>query len=295
MWIDSHCHLDLIDPQLSSQPAFFQGLQDAGIKAICVPGTQGLASLPKAFSQQHEDLKIFHAFGFHPWFIDKSPYYNSKRNSDYNNDTNIDSNCNNANDRLVSDCLHQLQQQFLSNKDNAIAIGECGLDKVFAKKHAHDNHYQQQQAVFELHCEVAKQSGKAMIIHNIKSQAEILHQLKQLQIKSDNIGVVHAFSGSYQQAKAWLDAGFYLGIGGTITYPRAKKTRATLKKLPLDRLLLETDAPAMPIFGQQGKANTPHAISQIAQTAASLLSVDQETLASQLWQNFFRLFQLEPF
>ncbi|NRA42284.1 MAG: TatD family hydrolase, partial [Pseudomonadales bacterium] len=208
--------------------------------------------------------------------------------------SNIDSNVDNANDRLISDCLDQLQQQFLTTKDNAIAIGECGLDKVFAKKHAHDNHYQQQQAVFEIHCEVAKQSGKAMIIHNIKSQAEILHQVKRLQLDSDNIGVVHAFSGSYEQAKAWLDAGFYLGIGGTITYPRAQKTRATLKKLPLDRLLLETDAPAMPVFGKQGQANTPLAISQIANTAASLLSVDQDKLASQLWQNFFRLFQLEP-
>ena len=92
-----------------------------------------------------------------------------------------------------------------------------------------------------------------MILHHRKSQNELLQVIKQQQFSQG--GILHAFSGSFAQGKAFIDMGFKLGIGGTITYDRAEKTRKAVKQFPLDALVLETDSPSMPLNGFQGQIN----------------------------------------
>lgn len=105
-------------------------------------------------------------------------------------------------------------------------------------------------------------------------------------------GVLHAFSGSYEQGMEWVRLGFSLGIGGTITYPRANKTRQAVAKLPLEHLLLETDAPDMPLSGYQGMVNTPSQIVNILTILCELKNQTKQTVASQLWKNSNSLFSI---
>ena len=98
-------------------------------------------------------------------------------------------------------------------------------------------------------------------------------------------GILHAFSGSQQQAMAFVDLGFKLGIGGTITYERAEKTRNTVRKLPLECFVLETDAPAMPLAGYQGEVNTPAQLARVFDVFCQLRPEPPELVAAVLWQN----------
>jgi len=104
---------------------------------------------------------------------------------------------------------------------------------------------------------------------------------------------VHAFSGSYETAMQLIDLGFYLGVGRTISYERAQKTRATFARVPLEWVLLETDAPDMPLCGEQGQRNSPENLPRIAQLFAELRSETLETITASAWENTRRLFSLD--
>ena len=101
------------------------------------------------------------------------------------------------------------------------------------------------------------------------------------QQKFTNGGVIHGFSGSEQQALEWIRLGFYIGVGGTITYPRAQKTRTTVARLPLEWVVLETDAPDMPLSGYQGQANSPLQLPLVAQALAQLRQQPLEFIIQQ--------------
>ena len=102
--------------------------------------------------------------------------------------------------------------------------------------------------------------------------------------------MIHAFSGSYEVAQQYVELGFYLGIGGSITYERAQKTRAAAAKIPLAFLVLETDAPDMPLHGKQGQRNSPEYLPQIAQVLADLRGITIEEVAAATCCNAQRLF-----
>ncbi|HCW47493.1 MAG TPA: metal-dependent hydrolase, partial [Erwiniaceae bacterium] len=102
----------------------------------------------------------------------------------------------------------------------------------------------------------------------------------------------HGFAGSLQQAQAFIAAGYAIGVGGTITYPRASKTRQTIARLPLSSLLLETDAPDMPLNGFQGEPNRPERVRNVWQTLCELREEPPEEIADTIAANSARLFQL---
>jgi TatD DNase family protein len=106
----------------------------------------------------------------------------------------------------------------------------------------------------------------------------VLKQLRQYKLFSG--GIVHAFSGSEQQAKQYLALGFKLGLGGTVTYERAKKLRHIVTELPLDSFVLETDAPDMPLSGYQGEPNRPARVREVAQVIAELKGCSLQEVAS---------------
>ena len=262
IFTDSHCHLDF--PELQKDlDSLIKQCASHNIKRIVIPSVSPnnwtkVIDLTATFSSTA--CQLFPCLGIHPWFL-KS---------------------------LNEHDLAQLTKQVIAVQNKIIAIGETGIDGKIALL---ENNLSKQRAFFEHHLMLANEVNKPVIVHHYQSHQHIVPLLKQHKpIKS---GIIHAFSGSYQQAKAYLDLGFKLGIGGTITYPRAEKTRQTVKKLPLDCLVLETDAPAMPIFGYQGEHNSPLRISDIFKVLCDIRGeisdgIRQETpeqIAEQLEKN----------
>ena len=170
-----------------------------------------------------------------------------------------------------------LQQQ-------AQAVGEFGLD-FYAK----DADKQMQMDYFIAQLDLAQRYGLPVILHVRKALQEVILQLRQY---PGVCGVVHSFSGSLQQAEQLLDLGFKLGLGGTVTYPRAKRIRALLKALPLSAWLLETDAPDQPLCGFQGQSNHPAQVFKILQQVAILRPEPIDILAAHFYQNTLELFSL---
>ncbi|WP_372625694.1 TatD family hydrolase [Arsukibacterium sp.] len=246
--IDSHCHFDL--PELAKeQDSLWRQAQQVGVAALVIP-----AVAPAAWSNLlnlHTEQPAWHiALGIHPWWAAKHTLLDVAR-------------------------LDQLIRQ---QADNVCAVGEIGLDFALA-----ENTFAIQQQLFESQLAVAKKHTKPVILHHRKSQPQLLAELKRQQF--DEGGILHAFSGSQQQAAAFLDRGFKLGIGGTITYERARKTRNSIQKLPLNSFVLETDAPAMPLAGSQGQINTPARLIDVFDTFCQLRSESRSALAAALWQN----------
>ncbi len=151
-------------------------------------------------------------------------------------------------------------------QNKVVALGEIGLDTHI------DVDWQLQKYVFEQQLTIAKEQQLPVILHHRNSHNELIRILKTTQFSQG--GVVHAFSGSLQEAQTYIDLGFKIGVGGGITYPRANKTRKTIAQLPLYTLVLETDAPDMPIMGKQGQRNSPEYLPDIFE---SLLALRKET------------------
>ena len=274
---DSHCHLDFAEFS-SNLPELLQQCQAKNIHRLIVPGVNpehwqrvlSLVDLPK--KNPDVNIQIACALGIHPWFL-------IVKNETANTDLDFQT--------------QQLEQAINLNRNNLDAIGECGIDVFKAKKNtasetALNDNIQLQQDFFEMQLSLAKQNDLPVIVHHCQS-----HQLIQPLLKKHKLakaGVIHAFSGSYQQAKDYVDLGFKLGIGGTITYPRAKKTINAIKRLPLSSLLLETDAPAMPPSGQQGVSNTPVNLIPVFNALVAIRDECAGVIAAQVEANVDQLF-----
>jgi len=272
---DSHCHLDFTEFN-SDLPALLQQCLAQNIHRIIVPAVnpehwQRVLTLA---DEKASKVNIACALGFHPWFLILQDKLYPKNLS-------------------LTFQEQQLRQAIAKNHNKIIAIGECGIDVFKAKKNTTDEqkfneNIKLQQAFFDMQLIIAKENKLPVIVHHCQSHQLILPLLKQH--KLEKAGVIHAFSGSYQQAKDYIDLGFKLGIGGTITYPRAKKTINAIKRLPLPSLLLETDAPAMPPFGQQGMINSPLNLIKVFQALILIRDEPEEFIAKQLEVNVEQLF-----
>jgi len=272
---DSHCHLDFSEFN-EQRSGLLQQCHAKNIHRIIVPSVnpehwQRVLSLA---DNDTSKINILCGLGIHPWFL-----ILQKNLSPENYD--------------VAYQAQQLSRAISKNHHKIIAIGECGIDVFKAKKNtnseqAFNKNIELQQAFFDMQLTIAKQNNLPVIVHHCQSHQLILPLLKQHNL--DKSGVIHAFSGSYQQAKDYIDLGFKLGIGGTITYPRAKKTINAIKRLPLSSLLLETDAPAMPPLGQQGMINSPLNLIKIFQTLIKIRNESETFIAEQIETNINQLF-----
>ncbi|WP_189337797.1 TatD family hydrolase [Photobacterium sanguinicancri] len=250
MLIDSHCHFDF-EP-FAQDPAHFLALaQQQGVEKLVVPaiGQRNWLQVTQLAAQFPD---IYFALGLHPFF--------SAEHTD--------------------DALAQLELALGLQQDNSqcVAIGECGLD--FAVADAMNEplrQRQQQQRWLEGQLELANRHQLPVILHCRKAFPELMKLLRQNPPKQG--GVYHAFSGSYQQATQLLDLGIRIGVGGTITYSRAHKTRTTMTKLPLAALMLETDSPDMPVAGFQGQPNRPERLCVILQCLAALRTESEREIA----------------
>ena len=245
---DSHCHLDL--PELWPEwQQHWQQAQAVGVKGCLIPAVQQSAWQPLLeFSRQHTDFNI--ALGIHPWWAQQH-------------------------DESSLVLLKSLLEQ---HRSQITAVGEIGLDYALAPET-----FVRQQQLFEAQLQLAAEFQKPVVLHHRKSMVRLHAEIKRQ--KFEYGGILHAFSGSPEQAQVFVDLGFKLGIGGTITYPRAAKTCATVRQLPLSCFVLETDAPAMPLSGFQGQINTPKQLALVFQAFCELRNESPTDIAAQLWRN----------
>lgn len=238
MWIDSHCHFDFA-VFAGQRERLWQQAQQLGVAGLIIPGVSRL---------QGEQLPAFcagqpwrYAQGLHPYFLHQ---------------------------HQPAD-LHWLEQQ-LREDPAVLAVGEIGLDSVLVA--GDTSRLQQQWDFFSAQVQLAQRYGKRLILHIRGQHDQACAFLRRQHFTAG--GIVHAFSGSEQQGRAWLALGFKLGIGGAMTHPRAHKLRRTIAALPADAWLLETDSPDMRPAFWAGPVNSPAAIPLLGACLAALQQSD---------------------
>lgn len=248
--IDSHCHLDVAEFCDDLPETLQRGLQQ-GVAAFVVPAIDFAAwTNLSELAKRHPQLKP--AYGLHPMFLAQ------------HRDAHL---------AALPDWLQ---------RPECVAVGECGLDFFVP-----DLDKNRQEAIFIAHIQLAKQFNKPLIIHARKATERVIQLLKQF---APVTGVIHSYSGSLEQAQQLITMGFMLGIAGPITYPRSNRIRHWVQEIPLEYLLLETDAPDQPLFGEQGRRNEPCFLPRIAQAIADVKNIPVERIAEQTTQNAMRLF-----
>lgn len=247
LWFDSHCHFDFAEFDQNRQSEW-QFARRVGVSGLLIPGVTHARNLQlEALCQQYS---WSFALGLHPYFL------------------------------AEHEQMHFEWLDVALESSSACAVGECGLDRVLA---VDDAHWQQQLACFSTHIQLAKRHKLPLILHVRGCHDETVAMLRRARFEHG--GVVHAFSGSEQQGKAWLDLGFCLGVGGAMSHPRAQKLRRTIAALPSTAWLLETDAPDMKPAFWQGAMNSPAAIPVLAAMLAQLQGTELGELSEQLERN----------
>jgi TatD DNase family protein len=245
--IDSHCHLDFscFDYDRTS---ILNNCEKLAINTIVIPGVS-FNQWQKQIDLCHQYPQLRFALGLHPYFLNSfEPAH------------------------LVS--LSQLLEQ---HQNKVLALGEIGLDKHI------EVDWQLQIQVFTQQLVIAKEHLLPVILHHRNSHNELIQILKTQKFTQG--GIVHAFSGSLQQAHTYIELGFKIGIGGGITYSRANKTRKAIAQLPLSSLVLETDAPDMPLLGKQGQRNSPENLPEIFDSLLDLRNEPREEILLACSQN----------
>jgi TatD DNase family protein len=230
MLIDTHCHLDAREFD-PDRDAVIACARAAGVRRFVLPGVEiGNFDRIAQLSATHSDFR--HAFGIHPLYVGGA------------GPDDLD---------VVADRL--------ANGD-AIAVGEIGLDYFVA---GIDPELQQRYFVAQL--QLARRFGLPVILHVRRAVDAILKQLRRIDVPG---GIAHAFNGSRQQADAFIGLGFKLGFGGAMSFDGSRRIRQLATDLPLDAIVLETDAPDIPPAWAQGRRNEPENLARFAEILAEL-------------------------
>jgi len=252
MIIDSHCHLDF-EAFDADRPQVLDRAQQAGIEHIIVPGISA-ETWPriKTICQPHKHLHA--CYGLHPYYIDQHS------NKDL---------------RLLEDWI---------KNENPIAIGECGLDYFLKKLDK-----KKQIDLFQAQLDIALQYHVPVVIHSRNATEQVIQEIKK---RPGIKGMIHSYSGSYEQALKLINQGFYLSFGGAITYDRATRLREMVTQLPLNSLLIETDAPDQPDSNHHKQRNEPAYIKNVIKTLSNIRDESIETICNQTSTNCKQLFSI---
>lgn len=182
---------------------------------------------------------------------------------------------------------HLLKLEQLLKSQQVVAIGEIGLD-TFTKDMKQPEMFARQQEFFSAQLELAQQYNLPVLLHIRRAHAETLNILKKHRFKQG--GIAHAFGGGIQEAKAFIQMGFKLGVTGQVTNPNAKRLHQVIEAVGADHLVLETDCPDMtPLCCQQSHEhrtrNTPANLPFVLDSLANYLQQEKQALARQIWQN----------
>jgi TatD DNase family protein len=251
MLVDSHCHLDFPD-FAAERDAVLARARAAGVETMLTISTR-LDQFPavRAIAEAHDN--VWCSVGAHP------------------------------HEAAEHATMTVAGLAKLAEHKRVVGIGETGLD--FYYDHSPRD---VQELVFRTHIAASHASGLPLIVHARDADAEIATILQQ---ERPHAGVLHCFSSGRDLAEAALDLGFYISISGIVTFRKAEDLRAVVRDVPLDRLLVETDAPHLAPVPYRGKRNEPAYVAATAAAVAALKGVTPEELATVTTENFFRLFQ----
>ncbi|MEM7377831.1 MAG: TatD family hydrolase [Pseudomonadota bacterium] len=251
MLIDSHCHLDF-DGLREDLTGTLSRAHDAGVDHIlCISVT--LEDFPRVLEVATQSDNLFASVGVHPCYPDAEQ-------------PDIET--------LVDFAEHP----------KVVAIGETGLDFMRVEG---DMHWQR--ARFVTHIEAAARAGKPLIIHTRAAAQDTIDMLVANRADRSG-GVMHCFAEDWEIARQALDLGFYISFSGIVTFNSARAVQDAARKVPLDRILVETDAPYLAPVPHRGKPNEPAFVRHTAQFLADLRGISLEELADHTRRNFFALF-----
>jgi TatD DNase family protein len=258
MLIDTHCHLDASEFDADREVVWQASLQ-AGLRAVVIPGVTADTFQPIMRWCAGHPQAVF-ALGWHPLFVDQAP------------------------ETALQD-LQQTIEQVLAGPQahQLVAIGEIGLDFYITR----DNQAHQE-AMLEGQLQLARKFELPVILH-VRSSIDTV--LKYLRKHGIHQGIAHAFNGSRQQADAMAAQGLKMGFGGAMTWPRALRIRKLAAELPLEHIVLETDAPDIqPVWiGHQGR-NSPDQLKRIAEEMASIRRIEISQLIEMTGKNSLQVF-----
>ncbi len=177
----------------------------------------------------------------------------------------------------------------LAKLPEVVGIGETGLDYFYEHSPR-----ESQQRSFRSHIAAARETGLPLIVHTRDADADTVAILREEVEAGAVTGVIHCFSAGPELAEAALELGFYIGVSGIMTFKKAEELRETLRRVPLERLLVETDAPYLAPVPQRGKQNEPAFVVHTAAALAELKAVETGELAAVTTSNFYTLFSRAP-
>lgn len=254
MLVDSHCHLDRLklDKYEGSLEAALNHARDRGVeKMLCVGISLENREAVVSLAEQYND--VVSSVGVHPLDIERGLA---------------------TQDQLVEWGKHP----------KVVALGETGLDYYYS-----DESKLQQQESFVIHLEAAKRAQLPVIVHTRDARQDTLDLIARHGCK-DNAGVLHCFTESWEMAKAAMDMNYFISFSGIVTFKNAAELREVAEKMPLDRMLIETDSPYLAPVPFRGKPNEPAFVREVAHFLAELKGISVEELIRITGDNFHKLF-----
>lgn len=253
-FVDSHCHINF--PGLSENISdVLQRMRDNDVAAaLCV--SVNLADLPEVIALAERHANVYASVGVHP---------------DY--------------EGVEEPGIEQLAE--LAKHQKVIAIGETGLDYFRLK-----GDLEWQRTRFRNHIRAARESGKPLIIHTREAAADTLRIMQEENAAAAG-GVMHCFTETREVAEAALAMGFYISFSGIVTFRNAAQIKEVAQRVPLDRMLIETDAPYLAPVPHRGKLNQPAYVKHVAEEIAVLRGIAVEEVGLRTTENFERLFGLD--
>ena len=253
MFVDSHCHINF--PELVAQmPAVLEAMQRERVThALCIG--VNLRELPSVLALAADHANIYASVGVHP---------------DY--------------EETPEPTVEGLVE--LSRKPKVVAIGETGLDYYRLT-----GDLEWQRARFRTHIRAARACCKPLVIH-CRAAADDALAIMREECAAEIGGVMHCFTESWEVAEAAMDLGFHISLSGIVTFKNAVALKDVARRVPLDRLLIETDAPYLAPVPYRGKINQPAYVRHVAEEIARLRGVGLEAIATATSANFFRLFHV---
>ena len=253
MLIDTHCHIYL--HQFTEDiNAVLQRAADAGVAHIFMPAIN-LGSLQQMQQLSHPKIQFHKMAGLHPTEI---------------NDGTI---------------ITEQELAELCKQDDIIAVGETGLDYYWS-----DEYKEEQKESLHMHCRIAKATDMPVILHNRESTDDLLSIIEEEQ-DGHLTGIWHCFNGSLEEGRRAIDLGLHLGIGGVLTFKNAGVDK-TVAQLPLEKMMLETDAPYLAPEPNRGKRNEPGFVKDTAEYLAKLVDLPVEEIAKITSANALELFDV---